>query len=69
MYAAFIYYKKAFDTVDKDKVRETLHYLETSSKAVKIVRTIYSCVQYCVRWGAKLSEFFKVTQALNRGVF
>ena len=40
MYAAFIDYKKAFDTVDRDKVWETLHNLETSSKAVKMIRAI-----------------------------
>ena len=54
VYAAFIDYNQTFDTVDRDKVWETLHNLETSSKAVKI----YSCVQCGVRWGAKLSEFF-----------
>ena len=47
MYAAYIGYKKAFDTVDSDKVWETLHDLETS-KAVKMIRAIYSCVQCCV---------------------
>ena len=61
VYAAFIDYKKAFDTVDRDKVWETLHNSETSSKAVKMIRAIYSCVQCCVRWGAKLSEFIIVT--------
>ena len=59
MYAAFIDYKKTSDTVDRDKVWETLHNLETSLKAVKMIRAIYSCVQCRVRWGAKLSEFFE----------
>ena len=54
MYAAFIDYEKAFDTVDN--VWETLHSFETSSKAVKMIRTIYSYVQCCVRWETKLSE-------------
>ena len=67
MYSAFIGYKKAFDTVDRDKVWETLHNLETSSKAVKMIRAIYSCVQCCVRWGAKLSEFFECHLGLKQG--
>ena len=37
VYGAFIDYKKAFDTVDRDKVWETLHNLETPSKAVKMI--------------------------------
>ena len=35
VYSAFIDYKIAFHTVDRDKVWETLHNLETPSKAVK----------------------------------
>ena len=35
VYAAFIDNEKAFDTVDRDKVWETLHNLETSSKLSK----------------------------------
>ena len=67
MYAAYIDYKKAFDTVDRDKVWETLHNLETSSKAVKMIRAIYSCVQCGVRWGAKLSDFFEYHLGIKQG--
>ena len=69
VYAAFIDHKKEFDTVDRDKVLETLHNLDTSSKATKMIRTIYSCVQCCVRWGAKLPDFFNITYVLNRDAF
>ena len=61
VYAAFIDYKKAFDTIDRDKVWETMHNLETSSKTVKMIRAIYSSFQCCVLCGVKLSEFFNVT--------
>ena len=67
MYAAVIDYKKAFDTVDRDKVWETLHNLETSLKIVKIIRAIYSCVQCCVRWEAKLPEFFECHLGVKQG--
>ena len=67
VYAAFIHYNKAFDTVDRDKVWETLLNLETSSKAVKMIRAMYSCVQCCVRWGAKLSEVFECHLGVKQG--
>ena len=40
VYAAFVGYNKAFNTVDRYKVWEMLHKLETSSKAVKMIRAI-----------------------------
>ena len=38
VYVAFIDYKKAFDTVDRDKLWETLEKLKTSSKIVSILK-------------------------------
>ena len=58
---------KVFDTVDRDKVWEMLHNLETPLKAVKMIIAFYSCVQCCVRWGAKLSEFFKCHLGVKQG--
>ena len=57
VYAAFIDYTKAFDTAGRDKVWETLHNFKRSSKAVKMIRTIYSCIQCCVWQETELSEF------------
>ena len=58
VYVAFIDYKKAFDTVDREKLWETLQKLKTSSKMVNMLKSMYSSVQACVRWGASISEFF-----------
>ena len=44
LYVAFVVYKKAFDTVDKDPLWETLPKLETSSKMVSIIKAMYTSV-------------------------
>ena len=41
VYVAFIDYKKAFDTVDRDKLWETLDKIKTSSKMVNILKAMY----------------------------
>ena len=58
VYVAFVDYKKAFDTVDREKLWETLEKLKTSSKMINMIKAIYSSVQSCVRWAGKFSEFF-----------
>jgi hypothetical protein len=67
VYAAFIDYKKAFDTVNRDKLWDTLEKLKTSSKLVSMLKSMYSSVQSCVRWGASLSDFFECLQGVKQG--
>ena len=55
VYVPFVDYKKAFDTVDRDKLWETLEKLKTSSKMIDMIKAIYTSVQSCVRWGANFS--------------
>ena len=45
VYVAFVDYKKAFDTVDRDKLWETLEKLKTSSKMINMIKAIYTSVQ------------------------
>ena len=66
VYVAFIDYKKAFDTVDREKIWETLEKLKTSSKMVIMLKSMYSSVQACVRWGASLSEFFECSLGVKQ---
>ena len=42
VYVAFIDYKKAFDTVDREKLWETREKLKTSSKMVNMLKSMYS---------------------------
>ena len=69
VYVAFVDYKKAFDTVDRDtfdavdreKLWETLEKLKTSSKMINMIKAIYSSVSIILssfRWAGKFSEFF-----------
>ena len=44
VYVAFVDYKKAFDTVDRDKLWETLEKLKTSSKMINMIKAIYTSV-------------------------
>ena len=67
MYVAFIDYRKAFDTVNRDKLWDTLHKLKTSSKMLNMVKAMYCSVQSCVRWGAKLSDFFACSLGVKQG--
>ena len=67
VYVAFIDYKKAFDTVDHEKLWETLQKLKTSSKMVNMLKSMYSSVQACVRWGASISEFFDCSLGVKQG--
>ena len=67
VYVAFVDYKKAFDTVDRDKLWETLEKLNTSSKMINMIKAIYTAVQSCVRWGAKFSEFFPCSLGVKQG--
>ena len=67
VYVAFIDYKKAFDTVDREKLWETLQKLKTSSKMVNMLKSMYSSVQACVRWGASISDFFDCSLGVKQG--
>ena len=63
----FIDYMKAFDTVDREKLWETLQKLKTSSKMVNTLKSMHSSVQACVRWGSSISEFFDCSLAVKQG--
>ena len=67
VYACFVDYRKAFDTVDRNKVWEKLEKLNTSSKLLAMLQAIYSSVQACVRWNGKLSGSFSCPFGLKQG--
>ena len=54
VYVAYIDYKKALDTVDRENLWETPRKLKTSSKMVNMLKSMYPSAQACVRWGFKL---------------
>ena len=67
VYVAFVDYKKAFDTVNREALWDVLQKLKTSSKMIRILKTMYNSVKSCVRWGANLSQFFECPQGVKQG--
>ena len=67
VYVAFVDYKKAFDTVNREALWDVLQKLKTSSKMIRILKAMYNSVKSCVRWGANLSQFFECPQRVKQG--
>ena len=67
VYACFVDYRKAFDTVNRDHVWEKLEKLNTSTKLLTMLKAIYASVQACIRWNGKLSGFFSCPLGLKQG--
>ena len=64
---AFVDYKKAFDTADREKRWEVHQKLQTPFKMIMILKAMYNSVKSCVRWGANLSQFFECPQRVKQG--
>ena len=67
VYACFVDYQKAFDSVDREKAWEKFRRLNTSTKLLSMLKVIYCNVLSCVRWNGKLSEFFSCPVGLKQG--
>lgn len=67
VYAAFIDYRKAFDSVDRNKLWQTLQEMKTSTKYLTLFKSMYNSVQACVRWDGELSEFFHCPSGVRQG--
>ena len=67
LYVAFIDYMKAFDKVNRESLWHVLQKLQTSTKMINMLKSMYSSVQACVRWGALYSEFFYCPGGLKQG--
>jgi len=67
LYVAFVDYKKAFDSVDREKLWSVLQKLKTSSKMIRMLQGIYKSVQSCVKWGSETSELFDCPSGVKQG--
>ena len=67
VYACFIDYKKAFDSVKREEVWKKFQKLKVSTKMLLMLQAIYANVISCVRWKGKLSEFFSCPIGLKQG--
>ena len=64
MFATFIDFKKAFDSINRDMMFAILRHYGIPEKIVKVIRTIYEHSTSSVFVDGKLSEEFKT----NTGV-
>ena len=67
MMAAFIDLKKAYDTVDREKMLDCLKHLGLRGRLGAFLEELYSGVECEVRVGEELSNPFEVTTGLRQG--
>src|SRR5678815_1190056 len=72
IYAVFIDLEKAFDSVPREKLWETLGnpYYEVEPKLIRVIRSLYVTSKSPVRTGFGLGKWFHVEEGVRqRGVF
>ena len=67
LYVAFIDFKKAYDTVNRDILWMVLFRSGVRGKMLRMIRGIYATVQACVMSKLGLSDFFECFQGLKQG--
>ena len=67
LYVAFIDFKKAYDTVNRDILWIVLFRSGVRGKMLSMIRGIYATVQACVMSKLGLSDFFECFQGLKQG--
>ena len=67
VYVCFVDYRKAFDSVDRDKVWTKFQKLNLSSKFISMLQAIYYNVQACVRWKGNMTELFMCPFGVKQG--
>jgi len=67
MYVAFIDYKKAFDSVNRDVMWSVLAKHGVGRKMYAVLRSMYSNVQSCVKCQNGSSEYFSCARGLKQG--
>ena len=67
LYAAFIDFQKAFDTVNRDKLWDILLKIGVSSKMIKLLKAMYSSVKALVRQGYEKSPEIECPRGVRQG--
>jgi hypothetical protein len=69
VFAAFVDLEKAYDRVNRSKLREVLeeYGVEMGSEKKTAVRSMYDGSKACVRVNGMLSEWFEVKQGVRQG--
>ena len=67
IYAIFVDFEKAFDRIDRNMLWNKLNSLHISSKMLKMLKSIYSEVKYCVKYDTELTDYFDCTNGVRQG--
>ena len=67
LYAAFVDYRKAFDTVDRHYLWQKLLALGISGKIFNIIKNMYDSAKSCVQNGGDVSAFFECNIGVRQG--
>ena len=67
LYVAFIDYKKAFDSINRNKLWEALNEIGISTKMLKMIQAIYKQVIAKVRYGQKISDSINCPLGVKQG--
>ena len=67
LYAAFIDFRKAFDSVNRSSLWIVLEKYGFTGKICKVLRSMYENVQCCIRSGNVTSDFFPCFRGLKQG--
>ena len=67
LYVAFIDYRKAFDSINRNKLWEALEETGISTKMIKMIKAIYKNVLAKVKFGHKLSDTIECPYGVKQG--
>ncbi len=67
IYACFVDFKKAFDSVPRDLLFEKLLSYGVSGKFFNILKTLYKNDNCCIKVGDKITDTFLATQGVKQG--
>ena len=67
LYAAFIDFRKAFDTVNRDKLWETLIKIGVSTKMINLLKAMYTSVKAIVKQGYEKSAELNCPRGVRQG--
>lgn len=67
VYATFIDFKRAFDSIPHSTLWAKLSNLGVSTKLINLIRSLYGCAEMQVRSNKELSDSFEVTEGVLQG--
>ena len=67
LYCCFVDYRKAFDSVNRNKLFLKLSRSGVTGKLLNILKSLYKSLKSCVRYKSELSDFFSCSQGLMQG--